>query len=61
MNRSECPRPAPAERPLPLSNDRMLARWKELRFPDSMTLRQSGPGYLSIRWPEGGKLRGAKA
>ncbi|MEF2808114.1 MAG: hypothetical protein U0N16_06805, partial [Desulfovibrio sp.] len=48
-------------RPLPLSNDRMLARWKELRFPDSMTLRQSGPGYLSIRWPEGGKLRGAKA
>lgn len=48
-------------RPLPLSNDRMLARWKELRFPDSMTLRQSGSGYLSIRWPEGGKLRGAKA
>ena len=30
-------------------------------FPDSMTLRQSGPGYLSIRWPEGGKLRGRKA
>lgn len=48
-------------RPLPLSNDRMLARWKELTFPDSMTLRQSGPGYLSIRWPEGGKLRSRKA
>ena len=47
-------------RPLPLSNDRMLARWKELKFPDSMTLRQSGLGYLSIRWPEGGKLRKKK-